>query len=57
MALKPIPTLKKPLHTFDIGTKKEALAHVERSDVCVVPAACIVGEAMTSLLLLSLIHI
>lgn len=50
-ALKPIPTLKKPLRTFDVQTKQEAAAHVERGDVCVVPAACVVGEAMTSLVL------
>ncbi len=51
VALKPIPTLKKPLHTFDVQTKQGATAHVERGDVCVVPAACVVGEAMTSLAL------
>ena len=47
-AMKPIPTLKKPLRSIDIrsGTKKEAV--FERSDVCVVPAACVVGEAMLS---------
>lgn len=51
VALKPIPTLKKPLRTFDVRTKRETSAHVERGDVCVVPAASVVGEAMTSLVL------
>ncbi len=43
-AMKPIPTLYKPLHTVDILTKEEAMASVERSDTCAVPAASIVGE-------------
>mgnify|MGYP000977617391 CR=1 FL=1 len=43
-AMKPIPTLYKPLRTVDIESKKQALATVERSDTCAVPAASIVGE-------------
>ena len=43
-AMKPIPTLYKPLKTVDLITKEEALASVERSDTCAVPAASIVGE-------------
>ncbi|SES89138.1 chorismate synthase [Natronincola peptidivorans] len=43
-AMKPIPTLYKPLRTVDIDTKKEVLATVERSDTCAVPAASVVGE-------------
>lgn len=43
-AMKPIPTLYTPLHTVDIMTKEGALASVERSDTCAVPAASIVGE-------------
>lgn len=44
-AIKPIPTLLSPLQTVDIIDKEVSLAAVERSDVCVVPAAAIVGEA------------
>lgn len=43
--LKPIPTLKSPLKSVDIVSKKEAKAAVERADTCVVPAAGVVGEA------------
>lgn len=46
VAMKPIPTLKKSLISIDITNGKEAAAVFERSDVCAVPAACIVGEAM-----------
>lgn len=44
--MKPIPTLKKPLNSIDIDTKETSLARVERSDVCAVPSASIVGESM-----------
>ena len=50
-AMKPIPTLKKPLRSVDIVTKKTFRAAYERSDVCAVPAASVVGEAMTALVL------
>jgi len=43
---KPISTLYKPLQTVDIETKKAADATVERSDICVVPRAGVVSEAM-----------
>lgn len=46
--MKPIPTLMKPLHSVDIESKEEVLASKERSDVCAVPAASIVGAAMVS---------
>lgn len=46
--MKPIPTLMKPLRTVDIDTKEEVLASKERSDVCAVSAASVVGEAMTA---------
>jgi chorismate synthase len=49
--MKPIPTLAKPLRSVDLVTKEEVLAHRERSDVCAVPAAAIVGEAMVALVL------
>lgn len=48
-AMKPIPTLKKPLSSVDIITKEPFEAAYERSDVCAVPAASVVGEAMAAL--------
>ena len=42
--LKPIPTLINPLRSIDFATKKETRAIYQRSDVCVVPAASVVGE-------------
>jgi len=50
-AMKPIPTLTKPLASVDLATGKLAPAHAERSDVCAVPAARVVGEAMVALVL------
>lgn len=50
-AMKPIPTLKKALSSVDILTKEPFAAAYERSDTCAVPAASIVGEAMTALIL------
>ncbi len=49
--MKPISTLMKPLRSVDISTMTEAPATVERSDVCAVPAASVVAEAMISLVL------
>ena len=43
--MKPIPTMTTPLPTVDIETHEPALARYERSDVCAVPAAAVVGEA------------
>lgn len=48
---KPIPTLGKPLASVDIVTKEPFEAVVERSDVCVVPAAGVVAEAMLGIVL------
>lgn len=48
-AMKPIPTLRKPLTSVDITSKRPFKAAYERSDVCAVPAAAIVGEAMCAL--------
>ncbi len=45
-AMKPIPTLRKPLKTVNIKTKEEAFAQFVRSDVCAVPSASIVAENM-----------
>ncbi len=44
-AMKPIPTLMKPLRSVDIASKKPFKASVERSDVCAVPAAGVVAES------------
>jgi len=46
VAMKPIPTLTKPLRSVDIATKEPSEALRERTDSCVVPAAGVVGEAM-----------
>lgn len=50
-AMKPIPTLRKPLMSVDIKTKKPFKAAYERSDTCAVPAAAVVAEAMTALVI------
>jgi chorismate synthase len=50
-AMKPIPTLRRPLRSVDIKTGKGVEAAYERSDVCAVPAAGVVGEAMAALML------
>lgn len=47
--MKPIPTLKKPLKSVDIITKEPFDATYERSDICAVPSASVVGEAMVAL--------
>ena len=49
--LKPISTLRSPLQTADMVTKQPITAAYERSDVCVVPAGGVAGEAMVSLVL------
>ena len=49
--LKPISTLRRPLRSVDIDTKLEEAAAFERSDVTAVPAAGVIGEAMTALVL------
>jgi len=46
--LKPIPTLINPLRSIDFATKKETQAIYQRSDICVVPAASVVGEAVAA---------
>jgi chorismate synthase len=50
-AMKPIPTLTTPLPSVDLHQLTPTLAHVERSDVCAVPAARVVGEAMAAYVL------
>ncbi len=44
--VKPIPTLLNPLHSIDFVNKQETKATYQRSDVCIVPAASVVGEAV-----------
>lgn len=51
VAKKPISTLMRPLASVNIHTKEPAEAHIERSDVCAVPAAAVIGEAMLALVL------
>ncbi|MFF4269805.1 chorismate synthase [Streptomyces sp. NPDC001536] len=50
-AMKPIATVPRPLRTVDVATGGPARAHHQRSDVCAVPAAGIVAEAMVALVL------
>jgi chorismate synthase len=49
--LKPISTLRRPLQSVDFSTREPVKAAYERSDVCVVPAAGVAGEAMVALTL------
>jgi chorismate synthase len=49
--LKPISTLRRPLESVDLVTREASLAAYERSDVCVVPAAGVIGEAMVAIVL------
>ena len=50
-AMKPIATVPRALRTVDVSTGKPAVAHHQRSDVCAVPAAGVVAEAVTALVL------
>ena len=50
-AMKPLPTLTKPLRSVDIATHEPAQALRERTDSCTVPAAGVVGEAMLAIVL------
>src|SRR6185369_3455816 len=49
--LKPISTLRRPLESVDLETRDAALAAYERSDIAVVPAAGVIGEAMVAIVL------
>ncbi len=51
VAMKPLSTLRRPLDSIDVRTGEPAKAVRERSDVCAVPAAGVVGEAMVALVL------
>lgn len=50
-AVKPVSTLRRPLASVDIVTGREGKAHIERSDIAIMPRAAIVGEAMVALVL------
>ena len=49
--MKPLSTLRTPFQSVDLATKEAVEAVVERSDVCAVPAAGVVGEAMMAIVL------
>ena len=49
--MKPLATLMKPLDSVNLRTMKPAKAHIERSDVCAVPAAAVIGESLVCLTL------
>ena len=48
VAFKPLSTLMKPLHSVDMRTKEEAKGAIERSDVCAIPAAAVIAEAVVA---------
>ena len=50
-AMKPIPTQSKPLRAVTLGSWEQTLAHKERGDICAVPAAAVVAEAMVAIVL------
>ena len=49
--LKPISTLRRPLESVDLETRDPEKAAYERSDICVTPAAGVIGEAMVAMVL------
>ena len=51
LTMKPIATLKKPLVSVNMKTKKIEKADFERSDVCAVPAGSVIGEALVAYVL------
>lgn len=51
LSMKPIPTLKRPLRSVDISTHDAVEASYERSDICAVPAASVIAEAMLALVI------
>jgi chorismate synthase len=48
VAMKPISTLQQPLNSVDLVTKRQVKATVDRADICVVPAAGVIGEAVVA---------
>jgi chorismate synthase len=51
VAVKPVSTLRKPLDSVDLATGEVRRAHIERSDVAIIPRAAVVGEAMLAIAL------
>ena len=51
VAFKPLSTLMRPLHSVDMKSKQEAEGAIERSDVCAVPAAAVIAEAVVAFVL------
>ncbi len=49
VAFKPLSTLMSPLHSIDLRSKSEAVAAIERSDVCAIPAAAVIVESVVAL--------
>lgn len=50
-AMKPLPTLRQRLASVDLATREQVPAHFERSDICAVPAAAVIAEAMVAYVL------
>ena len=48
VAFKPLSTLMRPLRSADIRTKTESVGNTERSDVCAIPAAAVIAEAVVA---------
>jgi chorismate synthase len=48
VAFKPLSTLMSPLHSVDLRSKNEAVAAIERSDVCAIPAAAVIAESVVA---------
>jgi chorismate synthase len=48
VAFKPLSTLMRPLRSADIRSKQEAPGTIERSDVCAIPAAAVIAEAVVA---------
>jgi chorismate synthase len=48
VAFKPLSTLMSPLHSVDVRSKTEAVAAIERSDVCAIPAAAVIAECVVA---------
>jgi chorismate synthase len=48
VAFKPLSTLMSPLHSVDLRSKGEAVAAIERSDVCAIPAAAVIAESVVA---------
>ncbi|MES2768072.1 MAG: chorismate synthase [Bdellovibrionota bacterium] len=51
-AMKPLSTLKKPLRSISMKDKSQQSAHFERSDVCAVPSAAVIGESLMCLVIM-----